>query len=82
MMESLNTLKSAWLPVGPEEIRRKRLKWCYIDIETKMLTRERFSERMEFWDKISNELQNITHRKVFDDNYSKSITKNKNKDEF
>lgn len=58
-MSSLQTLKVAWLPIGPEELRRNRLKWCYIDTESRILSKEPFAERMEFWDKMFQQHFNI-----------------------
>ncbi|CAL8075222.1 unnamed protein product [Orchesella dallaii] len=58
MMKSLEILKIAWLPAGPEELKRNRLKWCYIDIESKMIFRTPFADRMDFWDKISEQIDN------------------------
>lgn len=85
-MKSLNTLKIAWLPIGPEEIKRKRIKWCYIDIESKILTRERFGERMDFWDKITSQIHNITRVRNSEENSQISSMHSKlivnNKDEF
>lgn len=77
MMGSLDTLKIPWLPVGLEEIRRKRLKWCYLDIESKIINRDPFAERMEFWDRLANDLTK-TYPGPNDNDY----VKEKNKDEF
>jgi len=54
-METTGSTDLPWLPVGPDEIRRRRLKWYYFDSHPK-IGFDYFSERVDFWDKIQDQI--------------------------
>jgi hypothetical protein len=64
-MESLPGSPSVhWLPISPEEIKRKRIKWYNLNFPPKVLVREPFTDRVEFWDKIIAQLNAVSDRKL------------------
>jgi len=63
-MESLGTPGVPWMPISPEEIKRKKIKWFNLDLPPKVLVREPFTERLEFWDKINAQITAIRNGQI------------------